>query len=310
MLCIFDAHVHLFDCEANTHAFLEREDPTFRYIIGDYAALPRRYLTDDYLKASGSCRVEGIVWHKFLSSDPVGEARWGQRLADASPLHQSMVVLVDFLDPALEERLEAYAALPNVVAVREHLGWDAGNALRRFAKRPDLLTDPDWREGLRVLRGHGFKCGLEVFAPQLPDLHDVVRQHPDISFTLAVMGWPLDLSAAGYARWRHDLAALSRCANVCAEISAIECIFGMGWHQEQIARSSPSSRCSAPRAACSVVTCRSTGCPGGWSISTMPIRRSWQGSPRPNGTTCSRARRPPGLGCADSWVRAGSLQTI
>jgi len=31
-----------------------------------------------------------------------------------------------------EERLEAYAALHNVVAVREHLGWDAGNALRRW----------------------------------------------------------------------------------------------------------------------------------------------------------------------------------
>jgi hypothetical protein len=53
-----------------------------------------------------------------------------------------MVVRVDFLDPALEERLEAYAALPDVVAVREHPGWDTGNALRRFAQRPDLLTDP------------------------------------------------------------------------------------------------------------------------------------------------------------------------
>ena len=36
VLRIFDAHVHLFDCAANTHAFLEQEDPTFRYIIGDY----------------------------------------------------------------------------------------------------------------------------------------------------------------------------------------------------------------------------------------------------------------------------------
>ena len=107
MLRIFDAHVHLFDCEANTHAFLEREDPTFRTIIGDYSALPRRYLTDDYLKASASCRVEGIVWYEFLSADPVGEAQWAQRLADASRLGQSMVGLVDFLDPALEERLEA-----------------------------------------------------------------------------------------------------------------------------------------------------------------------------------------------------------
>jgi predicted TIM-barrel fold metal-dependent hydrolase len=235
VLRIFDAHVHSFDSAANTHAFLEREDPTFRTIVGDYSALPRRYLPDDYLKASAPCRVEGIAWHEFLSADPVGEAKWGQRLADASPLRQSLVVLVDFLDPALEERLEAYAALPNVVAVREHLGWDAGNALRRFAKRPDLLTDPAWRQRLGALRRHGFRCGLEVFAPQLSDLHEVVRLHPEIGFTLAVMGWPLDLSPAGYARWRHDLAVLSRCANVRAEIAAIECIFGMGWRREQIA---------------------------------------------------------------------------
>jgi predicted TIM-barrel fold metal-dependent hydrolase len=235
VLRLFDAHVHLFDSAANAHAFLEQEDPTFRAIVGDYSALPRRFLLDDYLQASASSRVEGIVWHEFLSADPLGEARWGQRLADASRLPQPMVVRVDFLDPALEERLEACAALPNVVAVREHLGWDAGNPLRRFAQRPDRLTDPAWREGLGALRRHGFRCGLEVFAPQLPDLYEVVRLYPDIGFTLAVMGWPLDLSPAGYARWRHDLAALGRCANVRAEIAAIECIFGMGWQREQIA---------------------------------------------------------------------------
>jgi predicted TIM-barrel fold metal-dependent hydrolase len=235
MLHIFDAHVHLFDCETNTYAFLEQEDATFRTVVGDYSALPRRYLPEDYLKASASCQVEGIVWHEFLSADPFEEARWGQRLADTSGLRQSMVVLVNFLDPALEEKLEAYAAMPNVAAVREHLGWDIGNALRRFAKRPDLLRDPEWRAGLGTLRRHGFKCGLEVFAPQLLDLHDVVCRHPEIGFTIAVMGWPLDLSPAGYTQWRHDLAMLSRCANVCAEISAIECIFGMGWQLEQVA---------------------------------------------------------------------------
>lgn len=235
MLRIFDAHVHLFDTAANTHAFLEREDPTFRFIIGDYSALPRRYLTDDYQKASASCRVEGFVWYEFLSTDPIAEAQWGQRLANASPLRQPMVVLVDFLDPALEESLEAYNALPNVVAVREHLGWDAGNTRRRFARRADLLTNPDWQKGLSVLRHHDFRCGLEVFAPQLSDLHGVVRLHPEIDFTLAAMGWPLDLSPAGYAQWRHDMAMLSRCANVRVEIAAIESIFGMSWHREQIA---------------------------------------------------------------------------
>jgi hypothetical protein len=49
MLRPFDAHVHLFDCKANTYAFLEHEDRSFKAIAGDYSALPRRYLTDDYL---------------------------------------------------------------------------------------------------------------------------------------------------------------------------------------------------------------------------------------------------------------------
>ena len=234
MLRIFDAHVHLFDSKVNQYAFLEREDPTFRRLIGDYSTLPRRYLLDDYLKSSASCQVEGIVWYEFLSADPVGESQWGQRLADGAPLRMSLVVLADFLDPALDERLGVYAALPNVVAVREHLGWDAGNTLRRFAKRPDLLTDPAWRAGLDAVKRNGFRCGLEVFAPQLSGLYDVVRLHPEIGFTLAVMGWPLDLSPAGYAQWRHDMALLSRCANVRVEIMAIETIFGMRWQREQI----------------------------------------------------------------------------
>ena len=49
MLRIFRLlQVHLFDCKANTYAFLEHEDRSFKAIAGDYSALPRRYLTDDY----------------------------------------------------------------------------------------------------------------------------------------------------------------------------------------------------------------------------------------------------------------------
>ena len=226
---IVDAHVHLFDHTANRHGFLERRDETFEALVGDYAALPRTYLVDDYLRDSGSRRVEGIVWHEFLSEDPVREAQWGQALADASPIPQAVVARVEFRDPALEERLDAYRALANVTAVREHLGWDPGDPLRRFAARPDLLADPAWRAGLSRLRGWDVACGLEVFAHQLPEMLDVVRLQPDTRFTLAIMGWPLDLTAEGHERWRRSVAELSRCENVCASISAVECILGRDW---------------------------------------------------------------------------------
>jgi predicted TIM-barrel fold metal-dependent hydrolase len=229
---IVDAHVHLFDHTANRHEFLERRDGTFEALVGDYSTLPRTYLLDDYLRDSGSRRVEGIVWHEFLSEDPVREAQWGQALANASPVPQAIVALVEFRDPALEERLDAYRALANVTAVREHLAWDPGDPLRRFAARPDLLTDPAWRAGLSRLRGWDVACGLEVFAHQLPKLLDVVRLEPEIRFTLAVMGWPLDVTAEGRGRWEQDVAELSRCPNVCASISAVECLLGRDWTVE------------------------------------------------------------------------------
>ena len=101
--------------------------------------------------------------------------------------------------------------------------------LRRFAARPDLLTDPAWRAGLSCLRGWDVACGLEVFAHQLPELLDVVRLQPDIRFTFSVLGWPLDLTAEGRERWGRGVAELSRCENVCADISAVECVLGMDW---------------------------------------------------------------------------------
>jgi predicted TIM-barrel fold metal-dependent hydrolase len=234
-LPIVDAHVHLYDGNANNHSFLNQKDEFYEALVGDYSALPRSYLLDGYLKDTDSRRVEGIVWHEYLSDDPVKEIRWGQRLAGTSPVPQVMVALVDFLDSRLEERLDIYRSLPNVTAVREHLGWDATNPKRRFAKRPDLLTDPLWQRGLSLLRRYNFKCGLEVFSPQIPDLLKVVRLHPDLGFTIAVLGWPLDLTTAGYGKWHQGLKELSQCENVCADISAIECIFGLDWRSDGVA---------------------------------------------------------------------------
>ena len=190
--------------------------------------MPRTYLLDDYLRDSASRRVEGIVWHEFLSEDPVREARWGQALADASPIPQAVVARVEFRDPALRERLDAYRALANVTAVREHLGWDPGDPLRRFAARPDLLGDPAWRAGLSRLRGWDVACGLEVFAHQLPEMLDVVRLQPDTASPSRSWDGRSTSPPRVSERW-GDVAELSRCENVCASISAVECILGRDW---------------------------------------------------------------------------------
>jgi predicted TIM-barrel fold metal-dependent hydrolase len=232
---IVDAHVHLYDYRQNRHPFLDRKDPGYEAFVGNYDSLPRRYLLQAYLADTHGYRVDAIVWHEFLSDDPWREAAWAQKLADAGDLRHALVAKVDFLDPELEATLEQYAELPNLTAVREHMVWDDTNPLKRFAKRPDLLRDPAWRRQLRLLDRHRFKCGLEVFGHQLGDLIEVIRQHADIGFTIGVMGWPIDTSTQGFGRWRRDLSNLAACGNVCVDISALECVFGMQWRVEDVA---------------------------------------------------------------------------
>jgi predicted TIM-barrel fold metal-dependent hydrolase len=232
---IVDSHLHFYDHKRNRHTFLDEVDPNYEAFVGNYDALPRRYLLDDYLADSDGYNVEAVVWHEFLSSAPFKEAAWAQQAAARSEMRHALVAFVDFLDPDLESKLEQYSTLPNLTSVREHLVWDDDNPLKRFAKRPDLLADSAWSKSLALLERHNFKCGLEVFAHQMPDLTRVVQNHPNIGFTIALMGWPLDLSKAGFDRWKRDLAQLGVCDNICVDISALECIFGMQWSVSEAA---------------------------------------------------------------------------
>ena len=139
----------------------------------------------------------------------------------------AIVGLVDFLAPDLEARLDAYAGCGHVAAVREHLGWDEVDAMRRFAIRGDLLTDARWREGLSLLAKYRLKCSLEIFSPHLTRW--IRRGAPEIGFTIAVMGWPSSVDDAEFARWKRDMGALAACQNVLVSISALECVFGMSF---------------------------------------------------------------------------------
>ena len=230
---VVDAHAHLYDWRQNRYLFLEKPDFLFEALIGDYSSLPRVFELDDYLKLNSAATVCGIVWHEFMSTDPVREVAWAQELAMHSPVPMTIVGRVDFLAPDLENTLEQYMRYPNVSAVREHLGWDIHRAERRFATRGDLLTHPQWLSGLDKLSCTPFRCSLEVFLSQLPTLAHIFESHPEIGFSIAVMGWPSGTDQENFAKWKESLRRLAACANVSITISALECVFGMNWRPAQ-----------------------------------------------------------------------------
>jgi predicted TIM-barrel fold metal-dependent hydrolase len=231
---MIDCHVHFFDASRFRYPIFPERSAGFEALVGDYSALPRRYLPADYLADAAGLDIEGTVWAEFMSSTPLEELRWAHSLADASGQPRGTIICVDFRAPDFEQTIEAYCGLGRGRAVRQHVAWHPTNDLLRFAQAPDLMDDVAWRRGLASLRNHDLACEIEVFATQLADLTRVARNFPDLRFILPLMGWPIDLTEQGFHAWRSDMAGLARCENVAVKIFGAECIFGLNWTVPQI----------------------------------------------------------------------------
>jgi len=103
---VVDAHVHLYDGGQNRYEHLELWTLCFKRFIGDYSTLPRRYLFEDYLGDESALEIDGMVWHEFMSADPLrevdGRSGWPTRCRSHGDCG-----LVDFLAPDLERGLRA-----------------------------------------------------------------------------------------------------------------------------------------------------------------------------------------------------------
>ena len=231
-VAIVDCHVHFVDVQACGYPIFQQRSAALESLVGDYSALPRRYLPEDYLKEVGGFKVVKTIWAEFMSDDPVGEASWAQSLSHQNGHPHGLIVQADFLSSEIGRVIDFYGSLPRVRAVRQHLTLQPGSNLG--AARPDLLEDSAWRERLALLRKHDLRCELEILAPQLPGFANAARVHPDIQFVLPLMGWPIDLTDAGHQAWKHDMKVLSGCKNVAVKIFGMECLFGLHWRIEQV----------------------------------------------------------------------------
>lgn len=219
---IVDAHHHLWNLDANYYPWLtDRVGPR---MYGDYAAIRRNYLLDDFRRDIGSLPVvKSIhVQAEHDHADPVRETRWLQAVADEGGYPHGIVAYADLSLPAADVRavLDAHCAHPNVRGVRQmaHEVLVAGMGGRR-----DLLADIQWVRNLALLAERSLLFELQILPPQAAAAAKVVSQHPQLQFVLAHAGQPRDRSAAGLAQWREALALLAARPNVAIKLSG----FGM-----------------------------------------------------------------------------------
>jgi len=216
-LTIVDAHQHFWDPQRNYHPWLADKPVTFRY--GDYSALKRRYLPDDYLKDARNYRVAGTVYieTEWDPRDPVGEMRYVAKLRQDFG-YPSVAIAQAWLDRAdAIAVLEQLATFPFVRGIRHK---PRANATPRGGTSGGM-TDAKWREGYAALARTGLHFELQTPWWHLHEAADLARAFPDTRMVLNHTGLPAERSPGKLAAWRGAMQTLAACPNVAVKISGI-----------------------------------------------------------------------------------------
>jgi predicted TIM-barrel fold metal-dependent hydrolase len=216
---IVDAHQHFWDLTANRYPWLQDEPVAFRY--GDYSALRRNYLPEDFIKESSSFDVRKTVHveAEWYPGDPVGETRWLMQLNARHGLPTAIVAQARFDHDDIADVLAEQSKFPLVRGIRHKPG-------------KGQMSDQRWRAGYALLEKHGLHFELQTAFSELYDAAALATAFPGIQIVVNHAGVPGDRSRETVKAWAAATLAVARCPNVSIKISGLG-IAGRPWRAEE-----------------------------------------------------------------------------
>tara|TARA_R110001606_G_scaffold199124_1_gene346757 strand:- start:1495 stop:2412 length:918 start_codon:yes stop_codon:yes gene_type:complete len=230
-LPIIDAHQHFWDLERNYLPWL-CDDPMIPFRYGDYSAIRRNYLPEDYRRDTTNYRVVGSVFieTEWDAKTPVQETRWVHELAEREGLPSVMVAQARLDQPNIEDVLAAHCAYPRVRGIRHKpRAAPSPNAVETGA--PGSMGDPAWRRGFARLAAHDLSFDLQSPWWHFHEAADLAAAHPDTTIIINHTGLPADRSEEGLQGWRKAMAQVAYHSNVKVKISGIG-VQGADWTAE------------------------------------------------------------------------------
>lgn len=218
---VIDPHHHLWDLSLGRHPWLERARATGgEMVYGSLAPILRDYGVEDYRADAANQNIVATVHVEAGWSDahPLEESRWLNGLDRSSGVARRYVARVPLDSPDAGRLVEAEAANPDVVGIRDIVSWHVDPA-KSFAARAHRMADPLWRAGLAHLSRFGLVFDLMLYPWQMDEALHLIRSFPETVFVLNHGGSPVERSDEGMALWRTGLSALGREPNVRLKIS-------------------------------------------------------------------------------------------
>lgn len=219
-LPIIDAHHHFWELGHGRYPWLEEHVVPFRY--GDYSAIRRSYLVDDFRRDHGGHAIVKSVHMEaeWNPRDPVAETHWLHALHDRTGWPHAVVGQAWLARDDIADVLKGHAACPLVRSVRQKPSAAASPAAF-VAAAPGSMADPAFRAGYRLLAQHGLHYDLQTPWWHLGEAADLARDFPDTLVILNHTGLPSDRSPAGLGGWREAMARFAAQPNTAVKISGI-----------------------------------------------------------------------------------------
>jgi predicted TIM-barrel fold metal-dependent hydrolase len=228
---IIDAHQHFWDLGANYLPWLRDQPIAFRY--GDYSALKRNYMPQDYRRDAQGLNIVGSVFveTEWDRRDPVGETRWVHALAREAGLPSAVVCHVALHQEDAEQVLTEQAAFPLVRGVRHkpHAATGPGGV---DDGAPGSMSDPAWRRGYALLVRHRLSFDLQTPWWHLKQAAALNIAFPETTIILNHTGLPRNRSIEELAGWRAAMTGFAAAPNVAVKISGLG-EPGRAWDRER-----------------------------------------------------------------------------
>lgn len=144
------------------------------------------------------------------------------------------------LGDAVDEVLDAHLAAGDgrFRGIRHGTAFDDDPAVGHVysAPRPHMLAEPDFRLGVARLGARGLTFDAWLFWHQIPELTDLARALPEVTFVLDHLGGLIGIESHAGKRdemleqWRRLVSDLGRCQNVVVKIGGIGMtMYGLGY---------------------------------------------------------------------------------
>jgi predicted TIM-barrel fold metal-dependent hydrolase len=221
---IIDTHIHLWDLERLTYSFLHKVDPAEESVLGDYSAIRRNYLIEDYLAdIRGSDVVKAVHIQAALGHPyPSEETAWLQGIADAFRIPHAIIGFCDLCGDDVDEVLDGHQQYPNFRGIRM-LGTSG------------ILLEERFLRGFSRLATRGLVYDLEATLQDFPAACSLARRFSDTRIVLEHTGLPMERTPEYFEAWRRGIRSLATTENVICKISGL----GMTDHKWTVASIRP-----------------------------------------------------------------------